>query len=157
MRRFFPLLIVSSTALVLAPPALAQEAAPAQELRELRAAVQQQGRQIEALAEQITRLTRALEGPKTAEPAVEVPRAPTEIAEAAKTEAIPKAEAVPQGPRHVVARGETLTSIAKHYNITIADLKNANKIEDERKLQIGHILKVPPPKPAETPAKKDTP
>lgn len=158
MRRFFPLLIASSAAAVLARSAMAQEAAPAQELRELRAAVQQQARQIEALAEQIGRLTRALEGPKAADAAVEVPRAaPEAAAEAAKTEAIPKAEAVPAGPRHVVAKGETLTSIARHYNIAVADLKNANKIEDERKLQIGQVLKVPPLKPAETPDKKDTP
>jgi LysM repeat protein len=45
--------------------------------------------------------------------------------------------------KHVVAKGETLTSIAKHYNITVADLLKLNKIENDRKLQIGHTVNVP--------------
>jgi N-acetylmuramoyl-L-alanine amidase len=93
---------------------------------------------------------------------VEPPKSGGPAAEAAKAEAAPKADAVPKadaagGSKHVVAKGETLTSIAKHYNITIADLKNANKIEDERKLQIGQILSVPTPKPADASDKKENP
>ena len=61
------------------------------------------------------------------------------------------------GVKHVVAKGETLTSIAKQYNIPINDLKTANKIENERKLQIGQVLILPTPKTPDTSDKKENP
>ena len=63
-----------------------------------------------------------------------------------------EAELVTAGPKHAVAKGETLTSIARQYNIPLAELKNANKIDNERKLQIGQILTIPT---AITPAPSD--
>ena len=103
---------------------------------------------------QVSTPTTSVEAPKpaNAEPPTEAPKA----------EAVPNAEAVAKpdtaaGLKHVVVKGETLTSIAKHYNIAIAELKNANKIGDERKLQIGQILSVPTPKPSESPEKKENP
>ena len=60
----------------------------------------------------------------------------------------PKAEAV-NGVRHVVAKGETLTSIAKHYNIPLAELLKANKDVNDRKLQIGQTISVPVKNPPE--------
>jgi LysM repeat protein len=58
-----------------------------------------------------------------------------------------------------VEKGETLTPIAKHYNIPLSDLQRLNKITNDRKLQIGQTLVVPtPPKAPETPVeKKETP
>ena len=44
---------------------------------------------------------------------------------------------------HIVARGETLTSIAKMYKITVDELQNANHIEDGRKLQAGQTIIIP--------------
>ena len=149
-----------------------------QELKELRQAVQQQTKQIELLAEQVGRLTRALEaqhkGPEIATPTtgtattgaaapnIGTPKplpplpdvTPPAPAAAPRAEAVPTAEAVP-GTKHVVAKGETLTSIAKQYNISLTDLKSANKIENDRKLQIGQILSIPIAKPPETSEKKD--
>ena len=61
------------------------------------------------------------------------------------------------GPQHTVAKGETLTSIAKHYKIGIADIEKVNKIADDRKLQIGQVLNIPSPKPSEPAPKKDNP
>ena len=141
---------------------MAEENTAQQELRDLRQAVQQQSKQIEVLAEQVGRLTRVLEAQKSPDTSVsspvETPKPAAEPAtEAPKAEAVPKPESAAGGPRHVVAKGETLTSIAKQYNISIADLKNANKIENERKIQIGQILIVPTPKPSETPEKKENP
>ena len=70
-------------------------------------------------------------------------------------------KAEPVGPpRHVVVKGETLTSIAKHYNIPLAELLKANKDVNERKLQIGQTISIPlqpgapAAKPAETPTEK---
>ncbi len=151
-----------------------------QELKELRQLVEAQNKQIEALAAQVGKLTRAVEGQKGPEAAaapapttsIEPAKPGTESASAedapkteaaaktdatAKTDAAPKAELTAGGLKHVVAKGETLTSIAKHYNIAVADLKNANKIENERKLQIGQILAVPTSKTSDSNDKKETP
>ena len=47
------------------------------------------------------------------------------------------------GNTHIVARGETLTSIAKMYKVTIDELQKANHIEDGRKLQAGQTISIP--------------
>jgi LysM repeat protein len=175
MRCVLPLILALAVSVGAAPRMQAEDAPASQELRELRQAVQQQSKQIELLTEQVGKLTRALEAQKgvetakpaepapaptvttsTSETAKPLPEAAPAAAEPAKGEGIPKAEAVP-GTKHVVAKGETLTSIAKHYNISIADLKNANKIDNERKLQIGQILSVPTAKTPEATDKKENP
>jgi LysM repeat protein len=166
MRRL-PLILAFACTSFFAFPAQAEDSPSAQELHELRQAVEQQSKQIELLAEQVGRLTKALEGQKPSEPAAataasttsaEAPKpAPDATSEAPKEEAVPKAEPVAGGTKHAVAKGETLTSIAKHYNISIADLKNTNKIENERKLQIGQILTIPTAKAPETSDKKVNP
>ena len=57
---------------------------------------------------------------------------------------------------YVVAKGDTLTSIAARYRVTAADLKNANGIVDERKLQVGQKLTIPAHSaPARSAAKRD--
>lgn len=47
------------------------------------------------------------------------------------------------GATHVVAKGETLSSISEHYHVTVAGLKTANHIADERKLRVGQKLVIP--------------
>jgi LysM repeat protein len=47
------------------------------------------------------------------------------------------------GNTHIVARGETLTSIAKMYKVTVDELQQANHIEDGRKLQAGQTISIP--------------
>ena len=49
---------------------------------------------------------------------------------------------------HIVARGETLTSIAKTYKVSVEELQNANHIEDGRKLQAGQTIIIPVTSPA---------
>ncbi|HEU5313347.1 MAG TPA: LysM domain-containing protein [Candidatus Udaeobacter sp.] len=49
---------------------------------------------------------------------------------------------------HIVARGETLTSIAKMYKVSVEELQNANHIEDGRKLQAGQTIIIPAASPA---------
>jgi LysM repeat protein len=48
------------------------------------------------------------------------------------------------GATHVVARGETLTSIAKQYKVGVEELQKFNHIEDGRKLQAGQTIMIPP-------------
>src|SRR5437867_2601883 len=47
------------------------------------------------------------------------------------------------GNTHIVARGETLTSIAKMYKVTVDELQQVNHIEDGRKLQAGQTITIP--------------
>jgi LysM repeat protein len=161
MSRIFGFANVFAAGLMAAQAAWAQDSAAVEEVRGLRALVEKQSKQIEALTEQIARLRITLEKagevPLSANPA---PPVATPVASAAPAPAAefspeaPKAEP-PEGKRHVVVKGETLTSIAKHYSIPVSDLKKANKDVDERKLQIGQTLTIPTPKGAEAPAKKD--
>ena len=167
-----PFPILAAAAILVALGAVAQEppqvAAPetevASELRALRQAVEQQGRQIETLARQLSSTPAKME-PPTPEP----PRAEPVEAPRADAPAPPRAEAVAPaaevaGPKHTVAKGETLTSIAKRYNMAVAELQKANKVLDDRKLQIGQVITIPNasgPKPTDAPPtpieKKDIP
>ena len=52
------------------------------------------------------------------------------------------------GNAHIVARGETLTSIAKMYKVSVDELQKANHIEDGRKLQAGQTIMIPAAQPA---------
>jgi LysM repeat protein len=54
------------------------------------------------------------------------------------------AAAQDNGNTHVVARGETLTAIAKQHKISVEDLQKFNHIEDGRKLQAGQTIMIPP-------------
>ncbi len=157
MSRIFPLLAVLGA---LAPAVLAADAPLNQEVHELRRDVQMQAKKIEALSEQILRLTQLVETAKSAPLPLPPPAATTEIVKPAPAPAapsapapepeIPKAEAVPPPVKHTVEKGETLTSIAKHYNIPLPDLQKLNKITNDRKLQIGQTLIVPAGKAPET-------
>jgi len=56
------------------------------------------------------------------------------------------------GNTHTVARGETLTSIAKMYKVGVDELQKANNIEDGRKLQAGQTIVIPTSPPPEASA-----
>ena len=56
------------------------------------------------------------------------------------------------GTTHMVARGETLTSIAKMYNVSVIELQKFNHIENDRKLQIGQTLNIPTASGAASPS-----
>ena len=60
----------------------------------------------------------------------------------------------PIASRYTVAKGDTLTSIAARYRVTAVDLKSANGIADERKLQVGQKLTIPRNSPATQQAAK---
>jgi LysM repeat protein len=69
----------------------------------------------------------------------------------ATTNPAPAAAAAPHpagANTHIVARGETLTSIAKMYKVSVEELQNANHIEDGRKLQAGQTIIIPAASPA---------
>jgi LysM repeat protein len=152
----------------------AQEAAgeaPVGEIQQLKEAISEQTKQLQSLTEEVGRLTRAVEAQRSSG----APAAPASSgvsgagAPPASPEATPpppqpapapevrRAEAASSSAKHVVAKGETLTSIAKHYNITVPELQKFNKIEDDRKLQIGQTLTIPNKAPEPQPEKKENP
>ena len=159
MSRIIPLLAALGA---LAPTLMAADAPLAQEVHELRRDVEMQAKKIEALSEQILRLTQLVETAKAAPAPLSPPAATTEIVKPSPAPAvpaapvpepeIPKTEAVPLPVKHTVEKGETLTSIAKHYNIPLPDLQKLNKITNDRKLQIGQTLNVPAGKAPDTKA-----
>ncbi len=52
------------------------------------------------------------------------------------------ARAKQYGEQYVVARGDTISSIAKRYNVTTSDIKRANSLKSDR-LKIGEALFIP--------------
>ena len=162
MSRFSPTLCALTALGIFIPAASAADSPLTQEVHELRRDVQMQAKKIEALSEQILRLTQLVETAKAA-PMAAPPAPPTATTEIVKPAPAPapapaappepevlKAEAVPPPVKHTVEKGETLTSIAKHYNIPLPELQKQNKITNDRKLQIGQTLLVPGVKPPET-------
>jgi LysM repeat protein len=166
------LLLAAVAALAGAPFARAQERLPeahpsAEEVRALRQLVEKQSREIDELRlaiEELTKVVQLKEGaklttplasahPAAAAPATAAPEPPPAPTAPAPEPRVERAE--PAGVQHTVAKGETLTSIAKHYNVSIAELHKANKVVDERKLQIGQVLEIPPKPP--TTDKKENP
>lgn len=49
------------------------------------------------------------------------------------------------GNSHTIAKGETLTSIAKMHKVTVDELQRFNHIENDRKLQVGQTIMIPTP------------
>jgi len=176
-----------SAAILVAAAASAQEPAPPppppDEIHSIHRLLEQQSKQLDALAHEVARMSQQLDelqqghhsqatpSPAHTEPAPTAPAPETAPTPADKEAASPhpatpapaespKAESVTSpggGLKHTVARGETLTSIAKHYNIPVAELQKTNKIQDERKLQIGQVINIPANKAPEPPTdKKET-
>jgi LysM repeat protein len=106
--------------------------------------IDEQNAKIDALSQEILRLEQQL---SHARPGVMIGEGSPAPATAAAPAASPSHSAV-AGNTHTVARGETLTSIAKMYKVTVDDLQKANNIEDGRKLQAGQSIIIPTASPA---------
>jgi LysM repeat protein len=123
----------------------ASSASASDELKVLHQMLEQQSKQLDVLAQEIARLNLLLEArtpnSTSAEPSLAETPAEPPIPKALPA---PAAPAEPAGPVHIVTKGETLTSIARRYKVTVPQLLKVNKIADERKLQIGQTLALPP-------------
>ncbi len=127
---FFGAFLLGRAGAQTATPAAA--GSEASELLSLTKKIDEQNTKIDLLSQQILRLQQEIEHP----------RAP------GADHAVPTASAVSSpiptdANTHVVARGETLTSIAKMHKVTIDELQKINHIEDARKLQPGQTLILP--------------
>jgi LysM repeat protein len=94
-----------------------------------------QNAKIDALSQQILKLEQQVSAIRPGVMIGETPAPAPATAEAPKQ---------PQtGNSHVVAKGETLTSIAKMHKVSVEELQRFNHIENDRKLQIGQTIMIP--------------
>ncbi len=139
-----------STAAAQTPSSEPSKSVDVPQLEALAKKIDEQNAKIDALSQEILKLEQQIAhirpgvmvGENTPSPAT--PIAPTE-----------SVSRPINGNTHTVARGETLTSIAKMYKVTIDELQKANNIEDGRKLQAGQTIVIPsppPPAPSASPA-----
>jgi hypothetical protein len=84
-------------------------------------------------------------GGATATPSA-VAASPTEGPTGSPTaEPTPTPTAAPTSTIHVVQKGEYLSKIADQYGVTVADIVDANELENPSQLRVGQKLVIPPP------------
>lgn len=59
---------------------------------------------------------------------------------------------VPVNPTHVVARGDTLSTIASFYGVTVSQIASANSLTNINALMVGQTLLIPRYEPTSTPS-----
>src|SRR5437667_12904014 len=131
------------------PHASATQTAASQtaQLQELTKKIEEQNAKIDMLSQQILKLQQQL---GTQRPGVMIGEgAPSTSSSTSATSTSTPSSAessakAGNGNSHIVARGETLTSIAKMHNISVGDLQKFNHIDNPLKLQAGQTLLIPP-------------
>ena len=131
------------------PKAAATQTAANQtaQLQELTKKIDEQNAKIDMLSQQILKLQLQLSNQR---PGVMIGEgAPSTSTSTSTTPTSTPAPAEPSakagdGDSHVVARGETLTSIAKMHDVSVSDLQKFNHIDNPLKLQAGQTLLIPP-------------
>jgi LysM repeat protein len=122
-----------------------------QMLEALSKKIDEQNAKIDTLSQQILKLEQQMS--KNTRPGVMIGETPSP---SPATNSAPAAEATKptqqSGNNHVVAKGETLTSIAKMHKVTVEELQKFNHIENDRKLQIGQTIMIPPAASSPTPS-----
>ena len=133
----------------------AQTSAPASatpsdaaQLEALAKKIDAQNAKIDALSQQILKLEQEISNKR---PGVMIgEKAPSPAASLAPIGSLPQSAG---GSTHTVARGETLTSIARLYKVGVEELQKFNHIEDGRRLQAGQTIMIPSsPTPTASPA-----
>jgi LysM repeat protein len=104
--------------------------------------IDEQNAKIDTLSQQILKLEQQV---SKIRPGVMIGETPSPSPASNATAEAPKPAPTQQsGNSHVVAKGETLTSIAKMHKVTVEELQKFNHIENDRKLQIGQTIMIPP-------------
>ncbi|MFL6589531.1 MAG: LysM peptidoglycan-binding domain-containing protein [Chthoniobacterales bacterium] len=105
--------------------------------------IDEQNAKIDTLSQQILKLEQQMAKSRPGVIIGETPSPTPAASTAAASSEAPK-PTVQSGNNHVVAKGETLTSIAKMHKVTVEELQKFNHIENDRKLQIGQTIMIPP-------------
>src|SRR5438067_7432630 len=131
------------------PHASATQAAAGQaaQLQELIKKIEEQNAKIDMLSQQILKLQSQLSnqrpGVMIGEGAPSTSTSTSTVSTSTPAAAEPSAKAG-DGNSHIVARGETLTSIARMHNVSVGELQKFNHIDNPLKLQAGQTLLIPP-------------
>jgi len=141
------------TAFAQTPAPESAKPADAAQLEALAKKIDEQNAKIDALSQEILKLEQQIEHIRPGIMIGENTPSPGTSAAPAMSSSHPAAA----GNTHIVARGETLTSIAKMYKVTVDELQQANHIEDGRKLQAGQTIVIPTPSPAAASSSTPTP
>src|SRR2546427_2788680 len=138
------LVLAFCTAFAQTPAPESTKPADTTQLEALARKIDEQNTKIDALSQEILKLEQQISHIR---PGIMIGESTPAPANAAASGASPSHLAT--GNTHIVARGETLTSIAKMYKVTVDELQKANHIEDGRKLQAGQTIVIPSsPSPA---------
>ena len=141
------LLLVSATALCSVASAETSDKPNGAMLETIVKKLDEQNMKIDALSQQILKLEQQVSSARP--PGVIIGEAtPTAAPLAATPVAAPatggsSGSPPPSGNAHVVAKGETLISIAKAHKVDVDALQKHNNIEDARKLQAGQTIMIP--------------
>jgi LysM repeat protein len=124
-----------------------QTISQAAQLQELTKKIDEQNAKIDMLSQQILKLQLEITNHR---PGVMIgestPTTSTSVSTTTSTSTATPEGSVKagNGNSHVVARGETLTSIAKMYSVSVPELQKYNHIDNPLKLQAGQTLLIPP-------------
>src|SRR5688572_1468966 len=103
--------------------------------------IDEQNAKIDILSQQILKLEQQV---AKVRPGVMIGESPSPSpSQPAVTTTAESPKPTPSGNSHVVAKGETLTSIAKLHKVNVEELKKFNRIENDRTLQIGQTILIP--------------
>ena len=158
MPRFAVALLTLLSVLILGASASAQTFAGNDKtekmLEALSKKIDEQNVKIDTLSQQILKLEQQLSKSRPGVMIGETP-SPSPASSTTAAEAPKPAPTQQSGNSHVVAKGETLTSIAKMHKVTVEELQKFNHIENDRKLQIGQTIMIP--QPASSPGASPSP
>jgi LysM repeat protein len=130
-------------------PTPAMSPSDSAQLQTLIKKLDEQNVKIDMLSQQILKLEQQIANTRPGMVGESTP-SPTTTSTAAVTASVQPTNG---GSTHTVARGETLTSIAKMHGVTVSDLQNYNHIENPLKLQAGQTIMIPPsPAPSASPS-----
>jgi LysM repeat protein len=130
-----------------------QAVSQAAQLQELAKKIDEQNAKIDMLSQEILKLqleiTNHRPGVMIGEgaPASASTTTSTSTASTSASTTAPAADSATKsgnGNNHIVARGETLTSIAKMHGVSVSELQKYNHIDNPLKLQAGQTLLIPP-------------
>jgi LysM repeat protein len=122
---------------------------PNVDLQTLARKIDEQNAKIDLLSQQILKLQQQIAG--NTRPGVMIGEGAPTSSPAASTTPEPSHPGG-NGNTHIVARGETLTSIAKTHGVTVGELQKLNHIENPLKLQAGQTILIPGPSSSASPS-----
>src|SRR5437764_14082603 len=120
------------------------------EIHEMTKKIDEQNAKIDMLSQQILKLQSQLSNQRPGviigegAPATSTSATSTSATSTSTTASPEPSAKADNGNSHIVARGETLTSIARAHNVSVAELQKYNHIDNPLKLQAGQTLLIPP-------------